>query len=843
MLIPESWLRAWVDIQEPIEALAHRLTMAGLEVEDIRAKAPPFSGVVVGRIVSAERHPDADRLQVCQVDVGGAAPLQIVCGAPNARAGLAVACATDGAMLPGSFNIKKTKMRGVASEGMLCSSRELGISEESEGILELEALLGNRLAPEALGGLVRDLLSLDEKILEIKLTPNRADCLSVAGVAREVSALTGLPLKYPAWAPATTPAESTAAFAVNPSVPTPRIDLANEALDHAGSSAGDGSTGPRLCALFASRVIQGIDNTRPTPDFILERLLLAGQRSVNLVVDISNYLMLELGQPSHAFDLAALGGPDLVVRFAQDGETLQPLVGETPLRLGTADGLVVGPQGPAALAGVMGGLHSGVSPQSTAIVLECAHWMPDAIRGRAAAHKLSSEAAHRFERGVDPSLPLRTLHALTQLILEYSGGQAGPLAVAERPLAARPAVTLRLSRLQQLMGIQYEPDVVRKALASLGFEPKVLDAGNDTTLTVAVPSHRFDIAIEEDLVEEVARVLGYDALPSLPPKATVYPLVRPEAQRGRRALRSHWLHRGYTEAVTYSFISEAMAASCGRSAGEPIRLLNPISEPLSVMRPSLVPGLLKVVQDNAAHRESRVRVFEIGRVFHRSATKEAGPWQVAGVDQPVRIAACAWGARQPEGWASSREPVDFFDMKADVEAWFGEAAAELVFKPSPGRPDLHPGRSAEVWFRGHCLGVVGAVHPAVVQALGLPSAPVACELALEGLLASQVPVAAAVVRTPFMLRDLALVLPISTPAGDVVAKLRASAAQMKNGQCLQDIRVFDDYRGVGLPEGEKSLGLRITLQAADRTLADDEADAIVAGLVQAAQKSFNARLR
>ncbi len=835
MLIPESWLRAWVDFPEPIEALAHRLTMAGLEVEDIRAKAPPFSGVVVGRILSAERHPDADRLQVCRVDIGAAEPLQIVCGAPNARAGITVACATDGAVLPGEFKIKKTKMRGVASEGMLCSARELGISDDSEGIIELTQDAG-------LGSSVRQVLALDEKVLEIKLTPNRADCLSIAGVAREVAALTGAAIRRPAWAPEGGLNKGGVAISVDAGIPTPTIALASESP----------GTAPRLCSRFVSRVIRGIDNTRPTPAFVAERLALAGQRSVNLVVDLSNYLMLELGQPSHAFDLAALGGASLTARFAQAGETLVPLAGETPLTLGPADGVVVGPSGVAALAGVMGGKHSGVSAQTTDIVLECAHWLPNAIRGRAAAHKLTSEAAHRFERGVDPELPASTLDALTHLILTHAGGVAGPASSAEVAMAPVPSVRLRLTRLEQWMGIAYEPAVVLSALQSLGFSPQQhTDPAQGTVFEATVPSHRFDIAIEEDLIEEVARVLGYEALPSVPPRASVFPSVQPEALRSRQALRSHWLHRGYTEVVTYSFISEAMAASYG-SVGEPIRLLNPISEPLSVMRPSLIPGLLKVVQDNAAHRQSRVRVFEVGRVFHRDASATAGDWQVEGIAQPLRLGACAWGPRDPEGWSSSNVAVDFFDVKADLEAWLGEFAQELVFVPlgaegQPGsathRPDLHPGRSAEIRLLGRVVGVLGEVHPAWVQAAGLSSSPVVCEIDLQALQSGRVPAAAPVVRTPSMQRDLALVVAQAVPSGEVVAKLRASAAQLKNGQCLQEIRVFDDYRGAGLQAGEKSLGLRLVLQAADRTLSDDEADALIAGLVEAATKAFSARLR
>ncbi|MGB7524879.1 MAG: phenylalanine--tRNA ligase subunit beta, partial [Castellaniella sp.] len=615
MQFPESWLRAWADPEIDSQELAHRLTMAGLEVEDADPYAPPFSGVVVARIESAEPHPNADKLRVCQVNDGSGEPLQIVCGAPNAAAGLLVPLARVGAELPGGMQIGPVKMRGVESRGMLCSARELGLSQDHAGLLELSA----DLQP---GQDLRQALDLDDTIYTLKLTPNRADCLSILGVAREVAALTGCALRAPD----------------TPSVPVTldeRLPVTVQA--------------PDLCGRFAGRVVRGVNARAATPDWIKSRLERAGQRPVSALVDISNYIMLELGRPTHVFDLAKVQG-GLTVRWAREGERLE-LLNDQTVDLTSDVGVIESGRGLESLAGVMGGQASAVTLDTTDVYLEAAFWWPEAVMGLTRRFKLNSEAAHRFERGVDFATIPEQLNVMTALILEVCGGRAGPLDDQVVNLPAREPVRMRLARCARVLGIALDAEAVGAVFTRLGFAYE--RQGDDFIVTP--PAARFDLTIEEDLIEEVARIYGFDRIPDLPPVAPAVMRVAPEVQYGPHALRAALAARDYQEVINFSFVEEAWERDyCGNA--DPIRLLNPIASQLAVMRSGLIGGLLANIAHNAKHRQTRVRVFELGRVFARDASVADGGLTVAGVAQPTHLAAAAWGPAQAEQWGEPVRP-------------------------------------------------------------------------------------------------------------------------------------------------------------------------------------------
>ncbi len=814
MRIPESWLREMVQTDLSIERIADVLTMAGLEVEEVETAAPPFTGVRLGKILSAQKHPDADRLQVCEVSIGtGTTPLQIVCGAPNARAGLMVACATDGALLPGGFKIKQAKMRGVVSQGMLCSAKELGISEASEGILEVDA------NEASLGEDIRQTLSLDAATLVLKLTPNRGDCLSMLGVARELSALLGVPLSAPSWS------------AAAPTIPdTPSITCAPDAKN--------------LCGRFSSRVIRGVNAQAPTPGWMKQRLEQSGQRPISALVDISNYVMLELGRPSHVFDLDALSPIDspasLAVRWAQKGEACELLNGQA-VTLDPSVGVIADAKGPVALAGIMGGARSAVSDQTQNILLEAAFWWPDAIRGRAQRFKFSTDAGHRFERGVDPSTTAEHLERITALILEVCGGQAGPVADAQWNLPIASPVNMRRSRCERLIGRPYSRAEVESVFKGLGFSFTHAVVGEDDVFTVTPPPHRFDLAIEEDLVEEVARVIGFEQIPSRPPVGPQRMSAQPETQRTAMAMRDRMVSLDFQEVVTYSFMDSAMAAQFAPPA-EHLVLQNPIASQLSTMRPSIVPNLLKVLADNIAHRETRVRIFELGRVFRRDASVHGGPWSVKGVSQPMTLCALAWGGVPFSPWEGKVQPTDFFDLKQDLVRL---AAPCALTTSAPAAPiaGLHPGRAAVVKLGDSVIGVMGELHPTLVAQFELPSAPVVFEVALDSLLALEMPTPQPPARHPSVSRDLAFVLPRSIAAGDVHAALMGLCKAPEAKGRLQSVVLFDQYRGPGLAEDEKSLAFRFVLQDTEKTLEDSEVDACMDWVAQAVVSAFSAKIR
>ena len=792
MQFSENWLRSLVNPPIDSEALGHLLTMAGLEVEEADAVAPPFTAVVVARIVDTEKHPNADKLKVCKVDAGQGELLQIVCGAPNAAAGMLVPCAVVGAVLPGEFTIKAAKLRGVESFGMLCSARELGLSEDHGGLLELPADF-------VVGQDIRSALALDDIRYTIKLTPNRADCLSLAGIAREVAALTGETLALPAIEP------------VAATIPARRAIV----LD-----------APQACPRYCGRVISGVDARAPTPEWMKQRLQHSGVRAISALVDITNYVMLELGQPLHAFDNARLSGA-IHVRYPRAGETVLLLNEQTVTP--AADTLLIADESRAlALAGIMGGEDSGITLDTAEVFLESAFFAPAAIAGRARSYGFSSDASHRFERGVDFALARLAIERATALILQVCGGQAGAVeeAVSPQHLPVRAEVRLRPARVRRLLGI----DIDDEAIAALLSRVHLAVRREGDELRVTPPSARFDIEIEEDLVEEIARLYGYDNIPAVPPQGALQMLDASESGRSAWDVRHLVAARDYQEVVNYAFVDEAWERDfCANP--DAIRLANPIASQMSVMRSSLIPGLAANVVTNRNRQQERVRVFEIGRCFERKADGEP----VTGFHQPLRLAALAAGPVHGEQWGVPARNVDFYDVKGDLEALF--APAQLSFE-TLSHPALHPGRAATVLFQGRRIGILGELHPVWVQRYDLGLAPVVFEVDLEAALSSTLPVYREISRLPAVVRDLALVVGQEVSAARVSEVLQAAAPAI-----VRSIALFDVYHGKGIEAEKKSLAFRVLMQDTQRTLEDAEVDRAVDALVRNAETTLGARLR
>jgi len=759
MKFPQSWLADFVDLPLTGEALGHALTMAGLEVEEMDPAAPAFDNVVVARVMEVVKHPDADRLNVCQVDAGEGSLRQIVCGAPNVAAGMTVPCALPGAKLPGGLEIKIAKVRGVESSGMLCSARELGIAEDASGLLPLDG----SLTP---GQSVRDALQLDDLLFTLKLTPNRGDCLSLFGIAREVSAITGAAVKAPAV----------------PAVPV-TIDTAREVKLDA----------PEACPIYCGRVLAGVNAKAATPEWMRVRLERCGVRSISALVDITNYVMLELGQPMHAFDNAKLSGA-VHARMAKSSDRLLLLNGQT-IEV-AADVLMIADDAKAvAMAGIMGGEDSGITLDTTEVFLESAFFAPKAVAGRARRYGFGSDASHRFERGVDFGGVHRALERASQLILEICGGEAGPLVEACAELPARPPVNLRLPRLQKVLGIAVPEAAIGGYFDRLG----LAWVRTGDVIAVTPPSHRFDIEIEEDLIEEVARLYGFDNVPVRPPVAALQMQLRPEAQRPVARLRQTLAERGFQEVINFAFVEEGWEADfAGNTA--PIRLANPIASQMSVMRSTLLGGLLQSLGNNLRRKQPRVRLFETGRCFFRDAAGQP----VAGFRQPWRLGVLAHGPALPEQWGAAARAVDFFDLKADVEALL---VGRVLRFEKLNHPALHPGRAARVIADGQDVGVLGEVHPRWVQKYDLGTPPVVFELDLESLLAVRVPAYAQLSNQPAVMRDLALVVDHDLP---LQALLDAIAANRPG--ILQEVQPFDVYAGKGIENGKKSIAFRIFMQ-------------------------------
>ena len=791
MKFSEQWLRGWVSPQVSRDELVARLSMAGLEVDSVTQAAGVFSGVIVGEVLSTEQHPDADKLRVCQVS-NGSETFQVVCGAPNVRAGLKIPFAMIGAELPGDFKIKKAKLRGVESNGMLCSQSELQVGEGNDGLMELPA-------DAPVGEDIRVYLELDDASIEVDLTPNRGDCLSVAGLAREVGALYAAQVTVPQVAPVAVVHDEVRSVEV---------------------------LAPDACPRYLGRVIRNVDLSRPTPLWMVERLRRSDVRSIDAAVDITNYVMLELGQPLHAFDLAEING-GIRVRMAEEGEKLVLLDGqEVSLR---ADTLVIADhQRALAIAGVMGGEHSGVSAKTRDIFLESAFFDQIAVAGKARSYGLHTDASHRYERGVDWQLARKAMERATGLLLEITGGEAGPVieAVSEQDLPSIAPVTLRADRIEQMLGMPMDSTEVERLLTGLGLEISSEVAGQ---WQVEVPSHRFDISLEVDLIEELARLYGYNRLPVRYPQARLAPQAKAEARSDLPELRRLLVARGYQEAITYSFIDPKQFELFSPGV-EPLLLANPISNDMAAMRASLWPGLVKSLQHNLNRQQDRVRLFESGLRF---------VGQLQGLKQEPMLAGVVCGSRLPEGWAQGRDVVDFFDVKADVEAVLGFAGALDSFSFVPGKhPALHPGQTARIERDGREVGYVGAMHPELSKTLGLDRPVFVFELVLAEVALGKMPKFQELSRFPEVRRDLALLADEGVAASAVLDVIRENA-----GEWLTDLRLFDVYQGKGIDPHRKSLAVGLTWQHPSRTLNDDEVNAATHKILTSLEERLNATLR
>ena len=810
MQFSESWLRTFCNPAISTTELAETLTMAGLEVEELKPVAPPFTKIVVGEIKEAEQHPNADRLRVCKVDVGQPELLNIVCGAPNARVGIRIPCALVGAELPPGedgkpFLIKVGKLRGVESEGMLCSARELKLSEDHGGLMELPL-------DAPLGQDIRSYLDLDDTLFTLKLTPNLAHCLSVYGVAREVAALTGAPLVSPAIA---------------------AVVVGNQDKVAVKISA------PDLCGRFSGRVVRNLNTQAKTPQWMVDRLARCGQRSVTALVDISNYVMFELGRPSHIFDLDKIHG-GLDVRWGKAGEQIKLLNGNM-VTVDDKVGVIADDIQVESLAGIMGGDATAVSDGTQHVYVEAAFWWPKSIAGRSRRFNFSTDAGHRFERGVDPALAVEHIERITQLIIDICGTASTSCGPIDDQIANVPSpapVTLRVARAVKVIGMPLTHAQCADALKRLGLPI----AESDGAITVTPPSFRFDLQIEEDLIEEVARMVGYNQLPHTPPLAPITAKIRTEAERSPFAVRRALAAMGYQETINFSFVEERWEHELAGNPN-PIKLLNPIASQMSVMRSSLIGSLLQVLRFNAARKAPRVRVFELGRVFLRDASVESSDTTVEGFDQPMRVAGLVSGSADALQWGRKEQGADFFDAKGDVEALLAPLKAEF----SPGEhPAMHPGRCAQVVLGGKVIGHVGELHPKWRQGYELATAPIVFELALDAVLARSVPIFKPVAKFQSVQRDIAVVV-----ADNVThAALMAAVWGAPTAGLLRDAQLFDVYRpklakDAPAVEGstDRSLAVRLTLNSEDTTLTEEQIEATVKAVVDQLATAVAARQR
>lgn len=817
MQFPESWLREYCNPNLTTQQLADTLTMAGLEVEELDPVAPPFTGIVVGEIKEAVQHPDADRLRICQVDVGGPELLNIVCGAPNARVGIRIPCATVGAELPPGedgkpFKIKIGKLRGVQSFGMLCSAKELGIDEDASGLLEFPS-------DAPLGQDVREYLNLDDTLFTLKLTPNLAHCLSVYGVARELSALTGAALK-----PLSFPAAAVAS--------QDKLPVKIEATD--------------LCGRFSGRIVRNVNTQVKTPQWMLDRLARCGQRSVSPLVDISNYVMFELGRPSHIFDLDKISG-GLNVRWGKQGESLKLLNGNTiQIDDFIQVGVIADDKEVESLAGIMGGDATAVSDDTKNIYIEAAFWFPKAVAGRSRHFNFSTDAGHRFERGVDPEFTTEHIERITALVLEICGTPDTQVAAMDdqKPNMPQPKpVQLRVARAAKVIGMAVTQQQCLDALNGLGLPATLASEG---VISVTAPTFRFDINLEEDLIEEVARMIGYENLPTTKPLAPISPKLRAENQRSPFGVRHELAGLGYQETINFSFVEEKWEQELAGNH-HAIKLLNPIASHLSVMRSSLLGSLLQVLKFNVDRKAQRVRVFELGRVFFKDESVVESDTTVKGFYQPMRVAGLAYGAADQLQWGRAETKVGFYDVKGDVEALL--APAKPVFEPAE-HPAMHPGRCARVLLDGKAIGFVGELHPKWRQEWDLAQAPVMFELELDAVLARQVPVFKPVAKHQAVERDIAVVVKEAVTHAQVMEAVQ----QGVQGGILRSAALFDVFRPKKLKAGEeaapgslaqdeKSLAIRLTLGRDEAALTDVEIDAAMQGAIASLVERVAARLR
>jgi phenylalanyl-tRNA synthetase beta chain len=804
MQFPESWLREFCNPPLSSEALAELLTMSGMEVEEARPVAPPFARVVVAEVLSVERHPNADRLNVCQVNAGTGETLSIVCGAPNVRAGIKVPCALVGAQLPPAdaggkpFEIKLGLLRGVESQGMLCSARELKLSEDHGGLLILDDAA-------TVGQNIREHLRLDDTLLTLKLTPNLGHCLSVYGIARELSALTGSPLLTP----------------VFPAAPVKNADVLPVKVD-----------APDLCGRFSGRIVRNVNTRAKTPAWMVDRLARCSQRSVTALVDISNYVMFEYGRPSHIFDLDKIHG-GLEVRWGRAGETLKLLNGNT-IEVDAQVGVIADDEAVESLAGIMGGDATAVSDDTKNVYVEAAFWWPEAVSGRSRRFNFSTDAGHRFERGVDPASTVEHIERITQLILNICGGEAGPINDQAPNVPVRQPVTLRVARAAKVIGMPLTQAQCETVMQRLG----LAFTSAPGSLTVTPPSWRFDLQIEEDLIEEVIRVLGYASLPDSPPRADLTARVRGETQRGTDTVRHRMAALDYQETINFSFVDERWERELAGNA-DPIKLLNPMASHWAVMRSSLLGSLIGVLRFNLARKASRVRVFEAGRVYLRDARVVDGEVSVAGIHQPMRLAGLAFGTADSTQWSLKDRVVDFFDIKGDIEALFAPRAVRFV---AAEHPAMHPGRCARIEADGQAVGYAGELHPKWRQAYELPTAPLLFELDMAALTQRALPAFVPIQRQQSVWRDLAVI------AGDAVTHegVMDTIATAHQG-LVRSARLFDVYKppaaSADMAAGERSLAVRLELLDDETPLTDERIDAVVADVLAALSRRLGVRLR
>lgn len=791
MKFSEKWLREWVNPDIDSATLAEQLTQAGLEVDAIEPVAGDFTGVVVGQVVSVEAHPDADKLRCCEVDVAGDELLSIVCGAANVRQDLKIPVAVVGSVLPGNFKIKKAKLRGVESFGMLCGASEIGLVDNVKGLMELadDAPIGTDL---------RDYLDLDDVAIDVDLTPNRSDCLGIAGIAREVGVLTGCDLTP--WPTETIVEQSTKTINVNVEAPAD-------------------------CPRYIGRVIENVNVKAETPLWMQEKLRRSGIRSLGPVVDVTNYVMLELGQPMHAFDLDKLNG-GITVRNAKDNETLSLLDGQE-INITDNTLLIADDSSALALAGIMGGEASSVTDDTKHIFLEAAHFNPLVIAGRARAYGLHTDSSHRFERGVDPALPRQAIERATALLLDIVGGQAGSVteAVSESNLPEIQVINLRAARIKRVLGIKIEAKQVQDWLTRLGLTIE----SNAEGWQVTVPSFRFDLAIEVDLIEELGRLYGYDKLPETRPQGTVLTTDISEHTLATHRLQSLLVDRGYQEAITYSFGDPAVQQHLAVEGEQAIELANPISAELSVMRTSLWPGLLQALVYNLNRQHERVRLFEVGRSF--SGTED-------NVEQHRQIAAVVCGSRYAEQWAEKQRPIDFFDIKADVEALLDLGGEDNIRFVAAQHPALHPGQSARIYQGEIAIGWIGALHPRLNKPLELNVTAYVFELTLASVLKAKIPTFESLSKFPAIRRDLALLVKTTVTAGEIEHCLNGIKSDI-----LKSIQLFDVYSGAGVEDDNKSIAVAFQLQHSDRTLTDEEVDAVIQIVTETLQQQVGATIR
>ncbi len=788
MKISEAWLREWVNPDIGTDELVAQLTMAGLEVDAVESVAGEFSGVIVGEIVGCEQHPDADKLRVCQV-AGLDGLSQVVCGAPNARIGIKVPFATIGAKLP-EFDIKKAKLRGVESFGMLCGQTELKAGDDDSGVWELP-----RDAP--VGADLRQYLNLNDKLIEVDLTPNRSDCLSVKGIAREVGVLNRVAVAMP-------------------SIPTV-IPTVDQTLPVHLTAEG-------ACSRYVGRVIRNIDISRPSPAWLQDKLIRSGLRSIDPVVDVTNYVLLELGQPMHAFDLSKLDGA-IHVRLATPGESLVLLDGQE-VKLNTDTLVIADNKGALAIAGVMGGKASAVSATTRDIFLESAFFSPLAVAGRARSYGLHTDSSHRFERGVDYNLQLEAMERATQLLLEIVGGEAGPVIhVTNEHLPQCREVTLRKARIISGLSLEMADEEVVDILTRLGL---TLVSEAEGAWTFAIPSYRFDISIEADLLEELARVYGYNRLPTRSLASPIEIEPHPEAKIGLPAVRRQLIARGYQEAITYSFIEPKLSALFEPEVA-PVILRNPISADMAAMRASLMPGLVSVLRHNLNRQQNRVRLFESGLRFVPTES---------GLQQEPMLAGLIYGGRQPESWANAAGEVDFFDLKGDLESVLALTGNDGFSFIQDSHPALHPGQTAAIHFNGESRGIIGALHPRIQQQLDIPQAVYLFEVRLSALLTARIPVFSSLSRFPEVRRDIAVLVGRDLPAETLLAAVKNQA-----GEHLTNLKIFDVYMGKGIDPQRKSVAMGLTFQHPSRTLNEDEINASIDSIVQYLGANFSATLR